>query len=461
VAPNRGTAVARLARHGVALAQRIGQDLHGLPSRLARPSASAQGAVVNNIPRPAAERLRQILELIELNLADDILPLWTRDTWDEDAGGFITYLDRRGRRSGPTHKHLVTQAGTIWAFAAAHRHGLAGKGYLELAGRGVRFLLDRMSDTEYGGFVREVARYGRHVDTRKDACGHAVAIYALAEFAMAAGDEEALSAASAIFDLLHERAADGDLGFRETFSRDWTPAPDPGGERKTLLTHLHLMAAFTQLVRASGASAHALALKDVMALLLRETIHPTHRCGTEFFDRAWRPVGLAFGRAITPYGLNVEVAWLMLDAADALGEPRARVRGVVLGLIDHALAWGFDRRRGGLARYGPPRGHVTRAVYLDPRRLIKVWWAQAELLVATIEAHRETGATRYLDAFQKQFDWIRTRQADGAAGGWFEATTWREGRPLTFDKGSDWRCPFHEIRALIRVSGALRAMGIH
>jgi len=99
-------------------------------------------------------------------------------------------------------------------------------------------------------------------------------------------------------------------------------------------------------------------------------------------------------------------------------------------------------------------------VYLDPQRLDKVWWAQAELLVATIEAHRLTGAAIYLDAFQKQFDWIWTRQADRQAGGWFEATTWREGRPLGFEKGNDWRCPFHETRALIRVSRALRAMGI-
>jgi mannobiose 2-epimerase len=100
------------------------------------------------------------------------------------------------------------------------------------------------------------------------------------------------------------------------------------------------------------------------------------------------------------------------------------------------------------------------AVYLAPRRLAKTWWAQAELLVATIEAHRLTGAASYLDAFQKQLDWIWTRQADRESGGWFEATTWREGRPLGFGKGDAWRCPFHETRALIRVSCALRGMGI-
>jgi mannobiose 2-epimerase len=99
-------------------------------------------------------------------------------------------------------------------------------------------------------------------------------------------------------------------------------------------------------------------------------------------------------------------------------------------------------------------------VYLGPRRLHKVWWAQAEFLVATIEAYRRTGTAVYLGAFQKQFDWICTGQADREAGGWFEATTWWDGRPLGFAKGDAGRCPFHETRALIRVSRALRGMGI-
>jgi mannose/cellobiose epimerase-like protein (N-acyl-D-glucosamine 2-epimerase family) len=436
-----------LAGYGIALAQRVGQDLHGLVSWFTHPSATGTAEL------PDAAQLAAILSRTESALADDVLPFWTRETWDENGGGFITHLDRNGRRSGPTGKFLMTQAGTIWALAAAHRHGLADRGYLELARRGVRFLLETMRDRDDGGFVWQVARDGHVIDPRKDTCGQAVAIYALTEYAMASGDEAALAAASAVFDLLHERAGDGPAGFRERFTRDWTPAPDPSGEQKTLLAHVHLMTAFTLLAGATGASAHGAASEKVLTLL------QTLRRWTSTFDRSWRPLDLGFGPTVTSYGLNVEAAWLMLDAADAVGT-RDRVREAALASIDHALAYGFDRRRGGLARFGPPRGHVANAVYLGPRRLHKLWWAQAELLVATIEAYRLTGAAVYLGAFQKQFDWIWTRQADREAGGWFEATTWRDGRPLSFRKGDAGRCPFHETRALIRVSQALRGMGI-
>jgi len=437
-----------LSGYGIALAQRVGQDLHGLVSRFTRPRAAGTAVV----PDPA--RLAAILTRTESALAADVLPFWTRETWDESGGGFITHLDRTGRRSGPTAKFLMTQAGMIWVLAAAHRHGLEDRGYLELARRGVRFLLDKMWDQEHGGFVWEVARDGHVINPRKDTCGQAVTIYALTEYAMASGDRTALAEASAVFDLLQERADDGALGFRERFTRDWTLAPDPSGERKTLLAHVHLMTAFARLAGATGTTAHAAAAERVLTLLL------SVRRWTETFDRSWRPLGLGFGRMITSYGLNVEAAWLMLDAADAVGT-RDRVRETALAPIDHALACGFDQRRGGLARCGPLRGHVANAVYLGPRRLHKVWWAQAELLVATMEAYRLTGAAAYLDAFQKQFDWIWTRQADREAGGWFEATTWRDGHPLGFKKGDSGRCPFHEARALIRVSKALRGMGIH
>ena len=287
-----------------------------------------------------------------------------------------------------------------------------------------------MWDAEHGAFVWEVARDGRVTEPRKDTCGQAVAVSALAEYAMASGDDAALATASALFDFLHER------GFRQS------------GESKTLLTHLHLIAAFALLARASRSSTHAAAAEKILTLLVALS------GGAGAFDPSWR----ALGGSGTSYGLNVQAAWLMLDAVDS---PPDGVREKALELIDHALAYGFDWQRGGLARYGPPRGHVVQAVYLGRRRLDKIWWAQAELLVAAIEAYHLTGAARYLDAFEKQSDWIFTRQADREAGGWFEATTWRDGRPLGFTKGDDWRCPFHETRALIRVSRALRAMRIH
>ena len=401
-----------------------------------------------------------ILRNVESSLADNIMPFWTRNTWDEEGGGFITHLDRTGNRLGPSDKYLVMQARMIWTLAAAHRHGLADRGYLELAGKGVRFLMDRMWDVEHSGFFWKVGRDGQAVDPRKITYGHAFATYALAEFAMASGDLHALGWAETVFEVLYEKADDGELGIREEFTREWTASPANGQERKTVGTHLHLLEGLTTLAKASGKDRHTAALRKTLEVLLAKGLHLRDRCALDYpFDRSWRlrsPVGR---KIVTSYGHNVELAWLILEAVDTLGEPRGTVGEVVLGLIDHALTYGFDRRRGGVARYGPSAGSAVHAVYLDRDRLTKRWWEQAEMLVATIEAYRWTDETKYLVAFEKQFDWVWIYQTDHDGGDWFETTTW-DGRPLILSKGHEWKCPYHSARALMRVSEALRAMGV-
>ncbi len=448
----------RLLHAARELGRQLAQELHGAGSRLSG-AISGRGGDAEGCVARIRSRLPSILRHAERDLAENVLPFWARAS-DGEHGGFITHLDRDGRRLGTTDKYLVMQARLVWTFAAAHRHGLTRHGYLALAGRGVHFLLDKMWDREHGGFFWIVGRDGAPLDTRKRAYGQGFAIYALAEYAAAAGDPRALAWAERTFDLLIAHAADGDLGFREEFVRDWTPAPPPLGERKTLDTHLHLLEMLIALAGTTKREAHAAALTRVLDILLRRVVHGRDRYAADLFDRSWRPSDDWRHRRRVNYGHDAELAWLALEAVDLLGRPRIEIRDRVLGLIDHALAYGFDRTRGGIAHYGPPAGAVTHAIYLNPARLAKLWWPQAEMLVATIEAYRWTGRARYLVAFEKQFEWVWRHQVDHEAGDWFEAVTWREGRPLSLRKGHDWKDAYHQSRAWMEVSRRLRAMGI-
>ncbi len=433
------------------------QGLHGVASRLghARPGRDGRRGP---IPR-AAGRLASVLSRAERDLADNILPFWRRAE-DTDRGGFVTHLDRHGRWSGVTDKFLVMQARLVWTFAAAHRYGLTRDGYLDVARRGADFMLEKMWDAEHGGFFWVVGRDGAPLDTRKRVYGQGFAIYALAEYAAAADDPVALAWAERTFDLLLRRARDGDLGFREEFLRDWTPAPGEFGARKTLDTHLHLLEPLVTLARASTARDVRAALAAVLDNLLTRVVDRRDRYAPDLFDRSWRPAGDWRHRRRVNYGHDVELAWLMLDAADVLRRPRSQMREGVQGLVDHALAYGFDHARGGLALYGPPIGAVTAAVYLNRARLTKLWWPQAELLVAAVEMYRWTGHATYLAAFEKQVEWVWRYQIDHEAGDWFEAVTWRDGRALSLRKGHEWKDAYHQARAWMEVARRLRSMGV-
>src|SRR5262249_44315757 len=158
-------------------------------------------------------------------------------------------------------------------------------------------------------------------------------------------DGAALTWAGTTLDVLRQRAGDGAFGFRERFARDWTPAPGPAGDRENPNAPLHPLGAMTALAQASGSAAPAATLPQPLSLVIN-AVHPRHRCAWEDFDHTWGPERRWRRPTAVSYGHGVEAAWLALRAADVLGAEREPLRQPVLGLIDHALAYGFDHARG-------------------------------------------------------------------------------------------------------------------
>jgi len=415
----------------------------------------------------SAERrqLALVLEEAELLLAENLMPFWAENAWDAEHGGFLTRLDRRGRRLADNEKILMMQVRMIYALSAAHRHGLDDRGYLERAGEGFDFLVRTMWDNARGGFFFSVARDGARPCPRKNTDFHGYALTGLAEYAAASGRAEAREYAERVFDVLRAQASDGDWGFVEDFDGgEWdalnAEQMNLGGQKwvKTIDMHTNIMEGLMYLCRLTGDRAHRAALRRVVDLICAKGIDAEHCCSVTVFDRHWNPLTDSSGKATTSYGINVEIAWILLEAIDVLEAPRDDYRAIILGLVDHALAYGFDHERGGLAAYGPLTGSVLEAADLPENRLLKSWWAQAELLNALLAAWRWTGQSKYQEAFLKEFDWICRFQIDHECGDWYQDTEWQTGRPLTTDKGNEFKTAFHAGRALIRTADTLRAV---
>lgn len=410
-----------------------------------------------------ANRLISIMDDAESALADNLMPFWARNTWDEGYGGFLTRLDRRGELLERDEKVLMMQVRLIYAFSAAHLHELTGLPYLDLAKKGFDYLVSTMWDKSRGGFYYSVSREGAPLSSRKNTDFHGYTMTGLARHYLASGSKEALDYAERVFHLLLSDAADRDMGFIEDFDGgDWGALNDEqmnlGGRQKikTIDMHTNVLEGMMYLCKVSRDPRVPAALKQLLDLICARGIFHDHGCTVTAFDYEWNPVRDANGRFTTSYGLNVELAWIVLDAVDALGLSREKYRRVILDLIDHALDHGFDHERGGLAAYGPLKGDVVAASDLPENRLVKTWWAQAEMLNALIAAWEWTEQEKYLRAFMKLFDWVQTRQIDHECGDWYQEVDWTTGRPLTYDKGREFKTAFHAARALIRVADGLR-----
>lgn len=410
-----------------------------------------------DLPPDLREALTDLREKAEAALAENLIPFWADNTWDEIYGGFLTRLDRRGRRLDASEKVLMMQVRMIYSLAAAHRHGLRDQGYLERADRGFQYLIDTFWDHNEGGFYFSVDRKGSPLSRRKNTDFHAYAMTALSEYYQASGRPEALDWASRVFDVIMTKAADRGMGFIEDF--DGTDWPALNAEQmnlskrtgiKTIDMHANVLEGMIYLATASGDEKHKKALYELLDLICAKGIHPGYECTVTAFDADWQPMADARGRMTTSYGLNVELAWFIWEAAALLHAPSEPYHHTALGLVDHALAYGFDRERGGLAAFGPLRGNVLDAEDLGSDRLLKSWWAQAEMLNALCCAFRHTQDPAYFEALVKTFDWIYRYQIDHECGDWYQDLHGDTAEPITTDKGREFKTAFHAARALIR-----------
>ncbi|MGD2173888.1 MAG: AGE family epimerase/isomerase [Candidatus Brocadiaceae bacterium] len=389
----------------------------------------------------APDRYAQIRRDALEHLEEGLWPFWLHNSVDPEYGGFLTELNRDGSvRSGD--KMLVAQARQIWAFSHMWNAGYREPRIKEAAQRGLRFLSRHFWDARHEGWFWQCDRDGTPRDMGKRTYGHAFVIYAATEYHRAFENPYALRVAERTFDALERHAKDPDSpGYFGSMDREWRPAGWAAGRTKSMNTQLHLLEALTRLYGATGKPEHGERLREVLDILVQKCYLPQHGCCVEMFSADWTPVPGRRNR-YTSYGHNVEMAWLIQEAADALGLPPERYREVGLRLINHALTYGWHERAGALCSNGPLEG--------KPSHCSMEWWDQAENLIALDWAYRTTGEERYLEALDRQLDWVVTRQSDPTYGGWWDRVS-PDGVVISDRKAHIWHAAYHEVRACLRV----------
>ena len=388
-------------------------------------------------------------------LLENIVPFWYPQTVDAEYGGYHLNHDERGDWLGPAGKGLVTQARMVWFFARLHNEGYGAEEYLEAARVGFEFMRDRMWDRVFGGFFWEMDTTGR-IGTKphKHLYGQAFALYALSEYIEATRDTSAVRLAGELFELLETRAHDGEFGgYREWFRRDWEPGPTtvaymghtPDG--KLMNTHLHLMEAFTAYYLVTGDELIRERLLELIAVQSNAVVRKDLGACTDKYERDWTPV-LVPEFARVSYGHDVENVWLLAEACQAAGLSSGPFADLYRQLMAYSLGYGFDSVRGGFYESG---GFGEPA---DSRN--KVWWTQAEGLVATLYMYYLTGEELYYDAFSLTLDWIDGHQADWENGDW-HATVGEDGS-LSGGKAHVWKSPYHNGRAMLQCLRILTAL---
>jgi mannobiose 2-epimerase len=417
----------------------------------------------------AAQDLAPLRDQVDQRVREELTRDWYPRAVDHQRGGFHQTF-ARDWSSQPDHDtFLVYQARLTWTAAAFARYSPAHRDeYVGYARHGVAFLDRVMRDQEFGGFHWILDAKGglnTSLGDEKHAYGISFVIYAASEVRQVTGDELALKVARDAFDWLDQHAHDAKHGgYFEAMRRDGTPILTwdegvPIARRtdrvgiyygfKTMNVHIHLLEAVAALSRVDARPVVKERLRELLTIV-RDKIAVEPGALNLYLTRDWRAIP-----AHDSFGHDVETAYLLVEAAEALGIPDdARTWEVARRLIDHALDWGWDDEHGGFYDKGESFG----APAWDRK---KVWWTEAEGLNALLVMHHKFGTRtdRYSKAFRKQWDFIEKHMIDPVHGGWF-AETARDGTLIGDGaKANPWKANYHTSRALMNVSTLLGRPG--
>jgi cellobiose epimerase len=394
------------------------------------------------------ERFSQALSA---ELQDDIVPFWLRHAPDVVRGGFIGELSHDLVVARDAPKGLILNTRLLWAFSAFHRE-LQDEACRAAAERAYHYLETRFWDPEHGGAFWTLDAAGRPLDVKKKGYGQAFYLYALSEWQRATGSEAALRRAQQIFELIEERSCDKARdGYFESYERDWRLAQDVRlgandlNEPKSMNNHLHIMEAYSNLMRIWPDERLRSRLAALVELFLTRIIDPETHHLRLFFSEDW-----AVRSDHVSYGHDIEASWLLCEAAELTGAAAllARARARAVEMAEAVLREGIDPD-GGLLYESSPAGLVDSD---------KHWWPQSEAVVGFLNAFELTHDERYYEAAWNAWCFIERTLLDRRHGEWFYKVA-RDGTPdLSQPKISLWKCPYHAGRMCLE--GVARLAGI-
>ncbi len=396
--------------------------------------------------------LENFSQSVRDHLFGHYLPFWSGPALDHRNGGWMAWLsnDLQPDRSQP--KGLIVNSRILWAFSAVHRVRPEPV-YFEMAERAFAVVMNRFWDAAHGGACWRLDDAGNVIDDSKKIYGQAFYIYALTEFHRAFGSPAALDRAKILFALVERHAHDARFGgYLEVCRRDWSEAGSEArlsdkdmNEKKSMNNHLHVLEAYTNLYRVWPEPRVAARLRELIDLFRTRILDVNTKHLHHFFNESWEVRSDTY-----TFGHDIEASWLLVEAAEVLGDAPLleRVRALALQMAAVVLSEGFDPR-GGLC-YEGRAGEI-----IDPGREC---WPQAEALVGLLNACEISGNPAFLAAARQTWEFIETHLVDRVHGEWF----WRinpDGRPEPkLPKVSEWKGPYHATRACLETLRRLQSI---
>ncbi len=386
--------------------------------------------------------LKELSRELENTLHDNILNFWLSRTVDTVNGGFIGRIDGNDNADADSPKGAIMYGRILWTFSAAYRTS-GREEYLEAAERAYDYILKHFIDNEFGGVYWSLTAEGQPLDTKKQYYAIAFVIYGLSEYNRATGNKEALELAVRLFHDIEDHSYDSvNNGYEEASTREWADLGDvrlslkDANEKKTMNTHLHILEAYTNLVRVCDDSLLRSQTANLLEIFLEKIYKPeTGHLGL-FFDDEWNEKSVGE----FSYGHDIEASWLLLETAKVLGDEE---------LYDRTLK---TCRRIAEASFEGYMEDGSMIYELHEGELVteRHWWVQAETLIGLVYLYKFHGVDT-TDKIAKTWKYMDENIIDHENGEWWWSRMPDGSINRKDDKAGFWKCPYHNGRMCMEI----------
>jgi cellobiose epimerase len=408
----------------------------------------------------AATIQAEMLEVFEKNM----LPAWYPRVVDTTFGGFLSNFDYKWQQKERQEKMIVTQSRHVWTASKAAELYPDNKTYPSVSRHGFLFLNDKMWDAQHGGFFNLVNQAGEPMPKDnhiKQAYGNAFALFALAAYYKMSHDTAALDLAKRTFFWLEKHSYDSEHGgYFQFLNADGTPLKNGLGNTppKDQNSSIHLMEAFTELYGVWQDDLVKRRLEEMLALI-RDTMTDPRGFLNLHFQADWTPLSYRDSTDETrqknihldnvSFGHDIETAWLLMDAATALGKPNdKKTLKIAKKMVEHGLKYGFDTTVGGVYDAGYYFKNQSKPTIIKDG---KNWWTQVETLNTLLYMAKlyPNDPMDYFRKFEKQWAYIQKYLIDHEHGDLYAGGLDKEPHQKTGDKSHIWKGNYHASRALM------------
>jgi N-acylglucosamine 2-epimerase len=273
-----------------------------------------------------------------------------------------------------------------------------------------------------------VTRDGRPLRKRRYLFTETFGVIALAEFARAAGDEQALQQARDLYRLI--------LRYYKTPGL-LEPKVIPATRQLKSHAMPMILLATTQVLRQAGNDPlYQQVIDESLAEVFDHFVRPEFRVLLENVGPNGEFLDEPDGREVNP-GHAIETAWFIMEESRYRNnDPELLARACEI--LDWSLEIGWDEQYGGILYFKDCKGYPSPRYEHD----MKLWWPHNEAIYATLLAYYLTGNKRYIDWHTKLHDWAYAHFPDREHGEWY-GYLHRDGSVSSTLKGNMWKGPFH------------------